>query len=69
MSALHLFQLATRLNTQNPYESKIHNEFIEINLFIYIGISNWHIWSIDHTNMTFLPIFQFEKRKLTSKQS
>ena len=47
MSALPLFQLATRLNTQNPYETQIHNEFTEINLYMNIGISNWHIWSID----------------------
>jgi hypothetical protein len=43
MSALLLFQLATRLYTQNPLETEIHNEFREINLCMNIGISNWHI--------------------------
>ena len=43
MSALPLFQLAIRLYSQNPYETEIHNEFREINLYMNIGISNWHI--------------------------
>jgi len=41
MSALPFFQLATRLNTQKPYENEIHNEFREINMYMNSGISNW----------------------------
>jgi len=43
MSAVPLFHLATRLNTQNPYETQNRNEFRETNLYMNIGISNWHI--------------------------
>jgi len=43
MSALPFFQHATRLNTQIPYETVIHNECREINLYMNIGISNWFI--------------------------
>ena len=41
MSALPLLQLATRLNTQNPYEIEIHNESRGINLYMNIGISSY----------------------------
>jgi len=40
MSAVPLFQLATILNTQNPYENQIRIEFRQINLHMNIGISN-----------------------------
>ena len=43
MCALPLFQIATRLNTQNPYDTEIHYELREINLYMTIGNSNWHI--------------------------
>ena len=32
-----------------------------------IGISNWHNWNFDPTNMTFFTLFQFLTRFLTSK--
>jgi len=35
--------LATRLNSPNPHETEIHNEFWHINLYENTGISNWHI--------------------------
>jgi len=47
MIVLHSFQLATRLNSQNTNETEIINEFWHINLFMNIGISNWHNWSFD----------------------
>ena len=31
------------------------------------GISNCQMWSIDPNKMTFLPLFQFDTRLLTSK--
>jgi len=62
MCALPLFQLATLLNTQNAYEKEIHKEFREINMYMDVGIFNWHIWSIDPTKMTFLPLFHFKKK-------
>jgi len=39
------FQLATRLNPHNTYETVFHNEICHIKLYMKIGISNWHIWS------------------------
>jgi len=44
---LLIFQLATRLDSQNTYETEIHNEICHINLYMNIGISNWHNWSYD----------------------
>ena len=57
MGALPLFQLATRWNTQKPYETDIHNEFREINLYMNIGISNWIFWSIDPRKWRFCLYF------------
>jgi len=65
----HSFQLATRLNSQNPYVTEYHNELWHISLYMNIGNSNWHIWNIDPTNMRFLSLFQFDTRLLTSKHS
>ena len=45
--AFPLLQLATRLNSQNPYETEIHNEIWHINLYMNTGISKWHFWRID----------------------
>jgi len=49
MIGLLLFQVATRLNSQNTYETEIHNEICHINIYMNIGISIWHNWSYDTT--------------------
>ena len=49
MIDLLLFQLTTRLNSQNIYETLIHNEIWPINLYKNIGISSWHNWNYDPT--------------------
>jgi hypothetical protein len=67
MIVLNLFHLTTWLHSQNPYETKIHNELWHINLYMNIGISNWYIWSIDPTKMRFLTSFHFDTRLLNSK--
>ena len=36
------FQVATRLNPQNTNETEFINEIRHINLYMNIGISNWH---------------------------
>ena len=51
------FQLATRLNSQNTYESDFINELWYINLFMNIGISYWHNWTFDLTYMLILLYF------------
>ena len=66
MNALTLFQLASRLNTQNPYENRIRNEFRKINLYMNIVNSNWHIWSIDPTKNKYLLLLHFDTQLLTS---
>jgi len=43
MLVLLSFQFATRLNSQNTNESEFINELQHINIFMNIGISNWHI--------------------------
>ena len=43
MVVFSLFQLSTRLNSRNPLNSEINNEFGHINLYMNNGISNWHI--------------------------
>jgi len=43
MIVLPSFQLATRLNSQTPYETEIYNELLHNNLYMNIGISNWYI--------------------------
>jgi len=65
MIVLPLFRFAARLNSQNPYETEIHNESWHINLYTNNGISNWHIWNIDPMKMKILPSFQFVTRLLT----
>jgi len=67
MIDLLLFLLATRLLSQNTYETEIRNEICHINLYMNISISNWHIWSYDPTKMKFLSLYQFLTRLLTSK--
>jgi len=62
MIVLHLFQLVTRLNSNNSKETLIRNELCQFKLYMNTRISNWHIWSIDHKNMSFLPLFHFETR-------
>jgi hypothetical protein len=56
------FQLATRLNSQNRYETEVINELWHINMYMNIGISNWHIWRFDTTKMKFFTLFQFLSR-------
>jgi len=63
----HLFHMTTWFNSQNPYETEIHNELRHINLYMNIGISNWHIWSIYTTKMMLLTLFLFDTRLLTTK--
>ena len=53
------FQLVTRINTQNRKETRFINVIWHIILYMNIGISNWHNWSFDHTNMKFFTLFQF----------
>jgi len=53
MCVVPLFHLATRLNTQNPYEIQIRNDFREINLYMNIGNSNCAIWNIDPRKLGF----------------
>jgi len=43
MNVVLIFHPATRLNTQNPYETQIRNKFRETIFNMNIGISNWHI--------------------------
>jgi len=64
---LPLLKDATRLNSQNTYETEIHNELWNIKLYMNTGISNWHIWSIVPTKMKYLPLFQFDTLLLFSK--
>ena len=61
------FQLATRLRSQNRNEKEFINELWHINLYLNIGISNWHNWSFGRTKMTFFTLFQFLTRLLASK--
>jgi hypothetical protein len=53
MIVLPSFQLATRLNSQNSYETAFQNEMRHINLYMNIGISNWHNWCYDPTRLRF----------------
>ena len=55
-SSFALFQLVTRINSQNRNETEFINVLWHIILYMNIGISNWHNWSFDHTNMNFLFI-------------
>ena len=49
MILLPSFQFATRLNSQNTNETEFINELWHINLFMNIGISNWHNRNFDLT--------------------
>jgi hypothetical protein len=64
---MHLFQLATKLNSHNTYDTVIHNEIWHINWYMNIGISNWHNWSYNTKKMKFLTLLQFFTRLLSSK--
>ena len=67
MIVLPLFLFDTRLKSQNPYETEIHNIIRLINIGMNTGIANWLIWSIDIYKMRILSLFQFDTRLLTSK--
>jgi hypothetical protein len=43
MIVLPIFQLATRLNSQKPYETGIHNELWRVILYMNNGISNGYL--------------------------
>ena len=58
---------ATRLNSQNKNESAFINELWHINLFMNIGISNWHKEVSTSSKCFFFTLFQFRTRLLTSK--
>jgi len=53
MIVLPLFEHATQLNSQTPYEIEIHNELWRINLYMNTGISNWKISIITTTQLSF----------------
>ena len=53
MIVLPSFHFATWLNTQNTNEIVFINELWNINLFMKIGISNWHNWILDLTKIFF----------------
>ena len=57
MIVLPLFQFATRLNSQNSYETEIHNEFSHINLYKNSGNSNWHTEVSTHRNWSICLYF------------
>ena len=61
------FQLAIWLNSQNKNETEFINELWHINLYMSIGISNWHNWIFEPTWMKFLTLFQFITQLLTFK--
>ena len=66
MIVLPSFQVATRLASQNTNETAFINEYWHINLFMNIGISNWHK-EVSNSRICFLTLFQFLTRLLTSK--
>jgi len=47
-------------------EADFINELWHINLYMNIGISNWHNWKFDCTELKFLILFQFLTLLLTS---
>ena len=61
------FQLVTRINSENRNETEFINVLWHINLYKNIGISNWHNWSLDLTNMKFFTLFHFLTRFINSK--
>jgi hypothetical protein len=66
IKVLPSFQLVTPINSQNRNETDFINVVCLIILYMNIGISNWHHWSFDPTNMMFFTLFQFLTRFLTS---
>ena len=67
MKDLSLFNVVKLLNSQNTYEIEILSELWNINLYMNIRVTNWHIWSNDPRKMNFLTSFHFDTRLLTSK--
>jgi len=63
---LPLFQVARRLNSLKSYENEIHNEPCHINLYMNMGIYNWHIRSSNSTKMGYLNLFIFDTLLLNS---
>ena len=61
------FQIVTQINSQSRYEIVFINVLWHINLYMNIGISNWHNWSFDTTIRRFYTLFQFLTRFLTSE--
>ena len=59
MIVLPSFQLGTRLNSQNTNETMFIKEHWHINLFMYIGISNWHNGIFDLRKCCFWLYFSF----------
>ena len=55
------------INSQITNETEFTYKIWHINLFMNIGISNWHNWIFDLTYMLLLILFQFLTRYLTSK--
>ena len=45
----------------------IENELWHIKFYMNTVISNWHIWSINHSKMKILSLFLFDTRLLLSK--
>ena len=64
---LYSLKLATLLNSQNRNETEFLNEFCHINLYMNIGISNWHNWFSDPRKWSFFTLFHFITRWLPSK--
>ena len=61
----HSFLHVTQWNSQNRNETILLMNW-HINLYMNIGISNWHNSSFDYTKMTFFTLFQFLTWLLTS---
>ena len=61
------FQLVTRINSQDRNEILYINILRHIILYMNIGISNWHNWIFDETNMMFSTSFHFLTRFLNQK--
>jgi len=61
------FQLATRLNSQNRNETVFNNELCHINLYMVIGISNWHNRILTPRIWFFFTLYHFFTRLLTHK--
>ena len=66
MIVLSLISARYTIKFKNTNETEFINE-LWLNLFMNIGISNWHNWSFDLTQMLFMTLFQFLTRLLPSK--